>query len=81
MSTYFTCTIVDRPNIAGLVLMIIAMSRYLFALGYKSSDIGQRFPFFLLSQFAQSIGLGYATLVALSMVHVGPFVVSKNTNN
>ena len=73
MSAIFTALVADRPNVAGMSLIVVSVFRYLFAAGYKSPDITRRFPPFLLSMFAGSVGVGYAFLVALSVVNLGPF--------
>lgn len=65
----------DRPNVAGVMLIMISICRYLFAIGYKSNDIANRFIPFLLSTFATSVGVGYAALIGFSLFNVGPFVV------
>ena len=56
------------------MLLIISACRFLYAQGYKSSDIGARFPFFLMQQFAYCVGVGYAAWVGLTLVGVGPMV-------
>lgn len=73
MTTFFTALIADRPNLAGVLLVVVAFARLLYGMGYRA-DIQARRPPFLLAQFAGSIGIGYAMLVALSSVGVGPFV-------
>ena len=72
-SALVTALLAERPNIAGLMLLVVTLARILFARGYKSRNIEARFPFFLLGQFAASVGVGYAALLALSIVGMGPF--------
>ena len=64
----------DRPNVAGCMLLVIALCRYLYAVGYASDNIGNRFIPFLVGTFATSVGVGYAAWIGLSLFHVGPFV-------
>jgi hypothetical protein len=72
-SALFTAVLAKRPNIAGLMLLVVTVARIFFAKGYKSQHIEARFPFFLVGQFAGSVGVGYAALLALSIVGMGPF--------
>ena len=73
LSTFFTAIIAERPNVAGLMLLIVSISRVLYALGYKK-DVKSRFPPFLVAQFGGCVGIGYGALAAASVVGVGPFV-------
>jgi hypothetical protein len=76
-SAYVTGIMAERPNVAGVMLLGIAFCRYRYAVGYASNDIGNRFIPFLVGTFATSVGVGYAALMGLSLVHVGPFVTGK----
>lgn len=78
MSAFITAVAANRPNVGGLMLLIIALSRYVYAIGYQSNDVGNRFPAFLVSQFAASVGVGYAALVGLSVFQIGPFTMVEN---
>ena len=72
-SGFFTAIIAERPNVAGVLLILVSVARVFYARGYKS-NIVDRFPFFLFAQFAGSVGIGYGLLVALSGCGVGRFV-------
>ena len=63
--------LLERPNVAGLMVLIVAVARVLYALGYRN-NIRARFPFFLMSQFAGLVGVGYGALAAFSWFHIGP---------
>jgi multisubunit Na+/H+ antiporter MnhB subunit len=65
--------VLKRPGVAGLMVLIVALARVFYALGYRS-NIRKRFPFFLVSQFAGLVGVGYGALAAASLIHMGPFV-------
>ena len=73
MSTFLTATVAERPNVAGLMLLVISVGRFLYGKGYKSNDLANRFPFFLLSQFATCVGVGYGALLGASIFGLGPF--------
>ena len=57
---------------AGLMLLLVSVGRLLYGLGYKK-NVKARFPPFLVAQFAGSVGLGYAVLMAATVLGMGPF--------
>lgn len=63
-------TIVIRPNLCGMIMVIASLARIGYARGYTSQDVQNRIPFVLLSMFAQAVGVGYAGLAALTLVGV-----------
>jgi uncharacterized membrane protein YecN with MAPEG domain len=63
-------TIVKRPNICGLVLMLVCVGRIIYAYGYASDDVSNRIGGVLMAIFAQSVGVGYAGLAAMTLVGV-----------
>mmetsp|Transcript_2577 Transcript_2577/g.5459 ORF Transcript_2577/g.5459 Transcript_2577/m.5459 type:complete len:191 (-) Transcript_2577:122-694(-) len=72
MSVLFTSIIVDRPNVAGMMLVVISISRILYALGY-SRDIKSRTVGILLSMFTSSVGVGYGALVGMTALGINVF--------
>jgi glutathione S-transferase len=62
LSVLFTAFIADRPNIAGFMLLVVSISRVIYAIGYKS-NITSRMGGQLLAIFTKSIGIGYGFLV------------------
>lgn len=70
LSTWVISVLVERPNVAGLLLLIIGAARILYALAYRSSDIQARIGPMLLSQFSMAVGIGYSALLGLSIIGV-----------
>ena len=66
LSALFVALIVPRPNIAGMMLITIAIARVLYAKSYRT-NIPSRIGPLLIAIFTMSIGVGYGFLLALSM--------------
>ncbi len=73
MSVLFTGLVADRPSIAGMMLVVISISRVLYAVGY-SKDIKSRTGGVLLSMFTSSIGVGYGALIGITALGINLFV-------
>lgn len=67
LTVLFTADVANRPNVAGLLLLIIAGARISYALGYKSNIVG-RTAGQMLAIFTMSTGVGYAFLVGATAV-------------
>ena len=72
--------LLERPNVAGLMMLIVGIARIFYALGYRR-NVKDRFPYFLVAQFAGLVGVGYGALAAASIVNIGPFVVGVPTTS
>lgn len=62
---FFTAMVANRPNIAGVLLVVVSMCRVLYAQQYRT-NVKRRMGPFLGVVFVTSIGVGYALLVGLS---------------
>lgn len=58
----------QRPNLAGLQLLVIGVARIFYAIGYRSADIENRIGPMLISQFTLAIGIGYVALIGMSVL-------------
>jgi uncharacterized MAPEG superfamily protein len=65
LSVLFTALVANRPNVAGLILIVVAICRVLYGIRYRI-DVDSRIGPLLLAMFSMSIGVGYGFLVALS---------------
>ena len=72
--------LLERPNVAGLMVLIVGIARIFYALGYRR-NVKDRFPYFLVAQFAGLVGVRYGALAAASIVNIGPFVVGVPTTS
>ena len=69
LGVLFTALVADRPNISGVMLLIISICRLSYAWGY-SKDIKSRMGGVLLSMFISSIGIGYGALISFTLFGV-----------
>jgi uncharacterized MAPEG superfamily protein len=65
LSILFMALVVDRPNIAGMILLIVAVCRVFYAIRYQR-DVSSRIGPLLLAMFSTSVGIGYGFLVGMS---------------
>jgi hypothetical protein len=63
LSVLFVATL--RPNIAGMMLIVVAIARVLYARGYRN-NIPSRIGPLLVAMFTMSIGVGYGFLLGLT---------------
>jgi hypothetical protein len=61
----FTALVANRPNTAGMILIVVSACRVLYAMQYRL-DITSRIGPFLGVILATNIGVGYAFLVGVS---------------
>jgi len=63
LSVLFVATL--RPNIAGVMLLVVAIARVFYARSYRT-DIPSRIGPLLIAMFTMSIGVGYGFLLGLT---------------
>jgi len=78
LCTMFLVSIVDRPNIAGLILILVSVLRILYTMAYQSKiNINARTKYVVMTMILANIGVGYGALLAMNGFGGMPLVVRK----
>ena len=62
MSIMSTAILANRPNIAGMMLLIISVCRVLYGMQYRK-DVASRMGPFLVNMMTANVGIGYGLLM------------------